>query len=178
MQLSSMDIALLPFTALGVVIGDRSALPLARLLIVACRRGWNELDERYPIYVFILLLMADFLGEPVPSGTAVLLCDTPLGPLLAACDFHTSRGDLRKDMEFSDGAWWYTPVEVMLLMRLRSLRDLENPEFEHPLWTNAFSGIHAGIPIAAEELIQRVERRMHADGYDEEFITRRRDARL
>jgi hypothetical protein len=186
MQLSSMDITLLPLTALGVVIGDRSALPLARLLIAASRRGWYERDERYPIYVFMLLLMADFLGEPVLPGTAALLGDTPLAPLLAAwrdprsdnivplvlaaCDFHTSRGDLRKDMEFSEGAWWYTPIEIMLLMRLRNLRHLENAEFEHPLWTNAFTGIHAGMPTAADELIQRVERRMHADGYDEEFI--------
>lgn len=185
-QLASMDITLVPFTALGVIIGDQSALPLARLQIAACRRGWYELDDRYPIYVFMLMLMADFLGEEMPTGTAALLGDSPLAQLLArwsephpegivrlalaACDFHTSRGDLRKDMEFSEGAGWYMPVEVMLLMRLRALRELSVPAFEHPLWSAVFSTIDPGVPAEPDELVDQVEQRMRADGFDEQFI--------
>jgi hypothetical protein len=185
-QLSSMEIHLLPFAALGVIVGDESALPLMRMLIAAYRKGWYVRDDRYPIYTFILLLMADFLGESMPTETTVLLGSSPLAPLfgqwtcpqpadivplcLAACDFHTTRCDYHKDMEFSLEFWRYTPVEIMLLMRLRRLRGLENPEFEHPLWTSAFSGVQTGVPVLPDELIQRIEQRMRADGYDEKFI--------
>jgi hypothetical protein len=185
-QLSSMDMHLVPFAALGVISGDESAIPLMRMLIAAYRKGWYVRDDRYPIYTFMLLLMADFLEESMPPGTTVLLGSSPLGPLfeqwncpqpadivplcLAACDFHTTRCDYHKGMEFSLEFWRYTPVEIMLLMRLRSLRGLENPEFEHPLWTSAFSCVQPGVSVESDELIQRVERRMRGDGYDERFI--------
>lgn len=185
-QLSSMDIHLLPCTALGVIIGDPSALPLVRLLAAAARRGWYRFDDRFPVFLFIFLLLADFLQEAMPAGMAGILGETPLASLLAqwdnpdpesivplcraACDFHTTRCVSTEGMEFSNGEWRYTPVEIMLLMRLRSLRGLENPQFEHPLWTSAFSGVQAGVPVAPDELIERIDRRMRADGYDEQFI--------
>lgn len=185
-QLSSMDVHLLPFAALGIIIGDASAIPLARMLVGAYRKDWYVRDDRYPIFTFMLSLMADFAGEPMPPGTTDLLGSSPLAPLLvqwtcpqpadivplcrAACDFHTTRCDYYKDMEFSLDHWCYTPVEIMLLMRLRRLRGLENPEFEHPLWTSAFSSVQAGVPTMPDELIERIEHRMRADGYDEQFI--------
>jgi hypothetical protein len=185
-QLSSMDIHLVPFAALGIIVGDASAIPLVRMLIEAYRKGWYVRDDRYPIYTFMLLLMADFIEESMPPDTPALLGRSPFAPLfaqwrcpqptdivplcLAACDFHTTRCDYYKDMEFSLDNWCYTPVEIMLLMRLRSLRGLENPEFEHPLWTSAFSGVQARVPTLPDELIERIEQRMRADGYDEEFI--------
>ena len=185
-QLSSMDIHSVPFVALGMIIGDESAMPLVRLLIAAYRKGWYVRDDRYPIYTFMLLLMADFIEESMPPDTPALLGSSPFAPLfaqrcsaqpadivplcLAACDFHTTRCDYYKDAEFSLGHWCYTPVEIMLLMRLRSLRGLEKPEFEHPLWTSAFSGVQSGVPTLPDELIEGIEQRMRADGYDEQFI--------
>ena len=185
-QLSSMGIHLVPFAALGMIIGDESAIPLVRLLIAAYRKGWYVRDDRYPIYTFMLLLMADFFEESMPPDTPALLGSSPFAPLfaqwscpqpteivplcLAACDFHTTRCDYYKDAEFSLGHWCYTPVEIMLLMRLRSLRGLEKPAFEHPLWTSAFSGVQSGVPTLPDELIERIEQRMRADGYDEQFI--------
>jgi hypothetical protein len=186
--LSSMDIHLLPCTALGVIIGDPSALPLVRLLAAAARRGWYRFDDRFPVFLFLLLLMADYLQEEMPPGVAALLGESPLAALLAqwddpqpgnlvplcmaACDFHTRRCVSTAGMEFSTGKWRYTPVEIMLLMRLRTLRGLDNPVFEHPLWTSVFSSVRAGVPVAPDDLIQRLEQRMRADGYDEEFIIR------
>jgi hypothetical protein len=185
-QLSSMDIHLVPFAALGVIIGEESAIPLLRLLIAAYRKGWYVRDDRYPIYTFMLLLMADFLEESMPPDTPALLGSSPFAPLfaqwrsaqptaivplcVAACDFHTTCCDYYTDTEFSLGHRCYTPVEIMLLMRLRSLRGLENPEVEHPLWTSAFSGVEAGVPTLPDELIERIEQRMRTDGYDEQLI--------
>jgi hypothetical protein len=181
-----MDIHLVPFAALGMIIGDESAIPLVRMLIAAYRKGWYVRDDRHPIYTFVMLLMADFIGESIPPDTPALLGGSPFAPLLAqwrsaqpadivplclaACDFHTTRCDYYKDTEFSLGHWCYTPVEIMLLMRLRSLRGLENPGFEHPLWTSAFSGVQSGVPTLSDELIERIEQRMRMDGFDEQFI--------
>jgi hypothetical protein len=121
----------------------------------------------------MLLLMADFIEESMPPDTPALLGSSPFAPLyahwrsaqpidivplcLAACDFHTTRCDYDKDTEFSLGHWCYTLVEIMLLMRLRSLCGLENPEFGHPLWTSAFSGVQSGVPTLPDELIERNE---------------------
>jgi hypothetical protein len=187
-RLSSMDITMMPFNALGVVIGDIRALPLASLLIAATRLGWYQQDDRYPVHTFILLLLARFLEEPLPEAVTEQLGKTPLRSLLdrwsdpdpqnisslcaAACDFHTTRCDYRKDLDFSSGSWCYTPVEMMLLMRLRSLRGLANPEFEHPLWRPAFSGDAASGGMAPDGLVYAVEQRMADDGYDEAFISK------
>jgi len=38
-QLSSMDMHSVPFAALGIIIGDESAIPLMRMLIAAYRKG-------------------------------------------------------------------------------------------------------------------------------------------
>lgn len=187
-QLSTLDVQMLPSIALGVIIGDPSALQLWRLLCVACRQGWYTFDVPYPVYHFLLLLMADFLGEALTLGSQPLPEDTPLSALLqewdnpqadalvplcmAACDFHTTRCRTGTYMDFAGMNWRYMPVEIMLLMRLRSLRGLENPQFEHPLWTDVFANVTAGSAIQADELIERVEERMRADGYDEAFVIR------
>lgn len=190
-QLASMDMQMLPATALGVAIGDPSALQLARLQVAASGRGWYTHDEdgRYPVFVFILLLLAGFLQEARPLASAALLGQTPLAPLLenwdnpqagaiaplclAACDFHTTRCGGRQGAEFSGGIWCYLPAEIMLLMRLRSLRGPENPQFEHPLWNSAYPGVEAGVFVHHHDLIERVAQRMCADGYDEDFIIQR-----
>jgi hypothetical protein len=186
-RLSSMDITMMPFNALGVVIGDTRALPLASLLITAARLGWYELDDRYPVYTFILLLLAQFLEEPLPEALTGRLGTTPLRSLLdcwaspqpqdilplcvAACDVHTTRCDSRKDLDFSGGSWCYIPTEMMLLMRLRSLRGLDNPQFEHPLWLPAFSSGATGVNVP-DAFVNSVEQRMADDGYDEAFISK------
>lgn len=185
-RLSSMDISMMPFNALGVAIGDPRALPLARLLITAARLGWYELDDRYPVHTFILLLLAQFLEEPLPEALTGRLGTTPLRRLLdcwasphpqdilslcaAACDFHTTRCDVGKDLDFSSGFWCYIPTEMMLLMRLRSLRGLDNPQFEHPLWLPAFSCDATAVNLP-DGLVNTVEERMADDGYDEASIS-------
>ncbi|MFL6710031.1 MAG: hypothetical protein ACJ8HI_17660 [Massilia sp.] len=185
-RLSSMDITMMPFNALGVFIGDARALPLARLLIAAARRGWFQLDERYPIYIFMLLLLARFLEEPLPVALIASLRNTLWGNLLdcwdhpqaqsiaamcaAACDVHTTRCNVRKDLDFSSGSWCYIPIELMLLMRLRAMRGLGQPQFDHPLWLPAF----CCEPIAMKlpgDIVDAVEQRMAGDGFDEAWIT-------
>jgi len=186
-QLSTMDIRVMPSVALGVVIGAVSALPLMRLLIVACRRGWYSLNDCCPIFVFMLLIAADFLHEALPEELTTSLRDSPLSDLLASWDnpdatvlvdlciaasnFHTTRCRTGTDMEFANGNWCYTPVEMMLLMRLRKLRGLAIPQFEHPLWIAPFANFVSSEPPARNELMQLFEQRMRTDGFDEEFIT-------
>ncbi|WP_332879519.1 hypothetical protein [Massilia sp. S19_KUP03_FR1] len=187
-QLSRMDIQIIPAVALGVIIGDSSALPLMRLLTVACKRGWYSLDDRYPIFVFVLLMAADFLQESFPKELALLLSNSPLGNLLsswnnpdpavlvdlcvATCNFHTTRCRDNVDMEFSGGIWRYTPIEMMLLMRLRSLRGLAIPQFEHSIWIAPFANfVFSELPMESE-FMRRFEQRMRTDGFDEEFITK------
>lgn len=186
-QLSTMDWQALPLVALGVVIGDPSALPLARLLIAAARRGWYPDDARYPVYIFIMLLMAAFLEESLPQVSAGLPGDSPLAALLsewrnpdpevvqplclAACSFHTTRCREAEDVEFANGDWCYTPIEIMLLMRLRSLSGLPVVELEHPLWNRTFADAAIGsAPVVEDELIRRVEQRMSQDAYQEALI--------
>lgn len=186
-QLSTLNIRVMPAVSLGVIVGNDSALPLMRLLIVACRRGWYSLDDSCPIYVFMLLIAADFLGESLPKELAALLRSSPLGDLLsrwddpdptalvelcvAASNFHTTRCRSGTDMEFANGNWCYTPVELMLLMRLRTLRGLAIPHFEHPLWIAPFANFVPSEPPIDSELMLGFEERMRTDGFDEEFIT-------
>lgn len=186
-QLRTMNIHIIPAVVLGVIIGNESAFPLMRLLIVACRRGWYSLDDRFPVFIFMLLLTADFLREIFPDELVLLLKNSPLADLLsswdnpdptalvdlciATCNFHTTRCRAGTDMEFANGNWCYIPVELMLLMRLRTLRGLATPHFEHPLWIAPFANFVPSEPPVDSDLMLAFEQRMRTDGFDEEFIT-------
>jgi hypothetical protein len=188
-QVSSMDISLMPLTALGVIAGaDQSAFELVRLLAAAYRRGWYSQNDRRPVFTFMLLLLADSLDETMPAQSRQFLDTSPLADLLsawnspdvlaiaplciAACDFHTTRCDHRRDDDFSDGNWCYTPIEIMLLFRLRALRGLANPTLDHPIWNEGFANTEGEVTGLHDNLIQRARERMGADGYDEAVITR------
>ncbi len=184
------------YPALGVIIGcDKLAFKLARLQLLAFRQGLYapRFYEHYPVTHFILRLLADYLGEPpLPlrgealhdplynglfnkwreADTAVLL---PL--CLAVCHDHTYRTYPNKPfgMHFEFAEWRRTPIEILLLFKLRELLGLSNPLVDHPLMNTALGVLPE--PLSLDEidedtdaLLAGVRRRLRQDGYDEDAI--------
>ena len=184
----------LPFTALGVVIGcKKEAFNLARLQLRAYRKHYySSLEGCYPIYHFMLRLLADYLGEPplVLTGAPLAepifqrlfdlwrepVADTLLPVCLAACDFHTHRwvsmGDGEFTNEFSDTLFAYTPIEILLLFKLRQLIGLPNPVVDHPLMRTSLGVLPEEVAFEPSDLIKRGCARMMQDGYNESTISK------
>lgn len=186
-------------TALGVIIGcDEEAFRLARLQVLAHRRGFCSAGEEEPIFLFMLRLLADYLKEPpLELPRAVLeepiflaLFDLWRSPdpaalvdiCLAACDEHTQRtrpGGTGVDFEFSNGKWHCFPIEILLLFKLRELLGLANPLIDHPIMSTPVGRLpeqrtrFTDIAAGPDDLVFRVRQRMMQDGYDEEAIYRR-----
>jgi hypothetical protein len=186
-----MDLTFVPFTALGVVIGCKSEVfKLARLQIVAYRKGRYRYRVFYPIFHFILRILADYLeepqitliGEPLTEPIFNALFDLWREPdagalvdvCLAACDFHTQRCAVEKDgdwHEFTSWLWSRTPIEILLLFKLRQLIGLPNPQLDHPLMNTPLGKLpEKEVTCEPDDLIRRVRERMMQDGFDEEEI--------
>jgi hypothetical protein len=125
-----MMMSFLPFTALGVIIGCREeAFQLASLQVSGYRKGRYNRDRMgYPIFHFILRVLADYLGKPPIELLGVSLKEPIFNALfdtwrtpdaaalvdicLAACDEHTRRCKPGKDVrhEFDNGEWTRTPI--------------------------------------------------------------------
>ena len=192
--LQSMDRRKLSFTALGVIIGcKKEAFNLARLQLRAYRKHYyRSLEGYHPIYHFMLRLLADYLGEPplVLTGAPLAepifqrlfdlwrepVADTLLPVCLAACDFHTHRwvsmGDGEFTNEFSDTLFAYTPIEILLLFKLRQLIGLPNPVVDHPLMRTSLGVLPEEVAFEPSDLIKRVRARMMQDGYNESTISK------
>ena len=175
----------LPFTALGLVIGCKEqAFKLARMQIAAYRRGYYCDKEHFPIFSFILRILADYLDEaplvlegkpledPIFNGLFNLWRtedpDALVDVCLAACDFHTRR--CKGDFEFHNGEWTRTPIEILLLFKLRQLLGLRNPQLDHPLMNTPLGVLPEEVTFELDDLMKRVRVRMTQDGYDEELI--------
>lgn len=188
--LQMMYYSVLPFTALGVVIGCKEeAFRLARMQLLAYKKGYY-LDKRdYPIYQFIFRILADYLNEPPHVLEGEALADPIFNALfalwrepdadalvpvyLAACDFHTHRckpGDKMHFYEFENGLWERTPIEILLLFKLRQLIGLQNPQLDHPLMNTPLGVLPEEVAFEPDDLIKRVRARMMQDGYDEQEI--------
>lgn len=192
--LQTMNFESLSYTALGIVIGcKKQAFVLARLQLEAYRKDYYKYKEHYPVAHFILRIMADYLNEPPLnlSGESLMdpICTTlfdlwrepdseALIPVcLAACDAHTHRTRPQPlygiHYEFKEFA--RTPVEVLLLFKLRELIGLSNPHIDHPLMNTALGVLPKEVNFdeiasGSDDLIKRVRDRMMQDGYDEEQI--------
>lgn len=176
--------------ALALIIGaEDEGFDLARLHLTAYRQGWVHSTDFFALYIFMFRLLADHLGQPPlelsgePSREPLTnaLFDhwrTPdpavLAPLcLAVCDFHTHRckpdeGDVFH--EFTEGSWVLCPIEILLLFKLRELNGLTNPELDHPLMNSALGRLPTTGSWTPDPLLARVERRLIADGFDEQSI--------
>jgi hypothetical protein len=186
-RLSLTDTA---FTALGVIIGcRREALRIAQMQLAAIRKNYYYDRNQYPIFQFVLRILASYLGEipPALEGTAerepifqalfdlwrVRDPDILIPFCLAACDFHTHRVKThgRKEMyEFNNRLWSRTPFEILLLFKLRQMIGLENPQIDHPLMNSPLGVLPPEVGFEPDDLLSRVRERMMADGYDEDKI--------
>lgn len=190
-ELSMMPMRNVAFTALGIVLGCKEeALRLARMQLVAYKTGYFITErERYPIFTFILRILADYLdeppleleGEPLAEPVMQALFDawrTPepealIDVCLAACDYHTQRcknGNAKNFYEFESFNWTQTPIEILLLFKLRQLLGLQNPRLDHPLMNTVLGTLPEEIPFQPDDMISRVRARMQQDGYDEDKI--------
>ncbi len=188
--LQMMSYTTLPFTALGVVIGCKEeAFRLARMQLLAYRKGYYLTKHHYPIFQFIFRILADYLNEPPhvlegeslkdPIFNALFAlwrepdADALVPVCLAACDFHTHRckpGDKTHFYEFENGLWTRTPIEILLLFKLRQLLGLQNPQLDHPLMNTPLGVLPEETAFEPDDLIKQVRARMMQDGYDEQQI--------
>lgn len=190
--LQRMNPHALPFSALGVVIGNLDqAFELSRLQLAAFEKGYYSDDGFYPIYHLILRLLADHLrapsarlqakqiAEPALEALSRLWRSDDLGELeqacLAACDFHTHRCKPTKSgplLEFDNGSWTQLPVEILLLFKLRMIEGLANPVLDHPLMNSALGHVPPTTSFDFGELIDRVRLSMEKEGFDKSAIVR------
>lgn len=177
-----------PFTFLGLLLGCKEQtfrilrLRLAYFRVTIPTGLIPDVPDHYPIFHFMLLLIADYLGEKphLKSGKGVeepiyrdLLArwrDPDPAALeeicLAACDFHT-HSCWREFQDFYSGHFMYNPIEILTLFKLRQYLGLQNPELDHPLMTGPFGKLPPETGCEPDDLIRRVRERMDQDGFDE-----------
>lgn len=146
-------------------------------------------EEHRRAQAFMLRLFADWVGdvshawpdyaydEPIYE-TLLQYWRTPnpddLVPcLLAACDRHThqtQKDSLKKFFDFRNVGLTRTPIEILLLFRLREWEGLENPILDHPLMASPFGKLPPEQPIPPlDDLMSAVLKRAREDWphYDE-----------
>ncbi|NHZ95388.1 hypothetical protein [Massilia sp. CCM 8734] len=177
------------YTALGLVLGCREqALTLARMQLVAHRRGYFQDGYDYPVFLFMFRLLADYLQEPTPLGNKQGWSEPIVNALfdawrtpdpaslvdlcIAVCDIHTmrslpyGRGEFLR--EFCD--MQRVPIEILLMFKLRQMLGLDNPVIDHPLMATALGALPQEVAFVPDELIARVRARMVSEGFDEAAI--------
>ncbi len=115
--------------------------------------AWPEFAYAEPVYEAIL----DTWRTEDPDALVPLL--------LAACDRHTYEGHpdvVKVFYDFSNTP--RTPVEILLLFRLRELCGLKNPHLDHPLMAAPFDRMPEPQPAyVPDELVRGTLARVRAD---------------
>ncbi len=177
------------YAAMGVVLGFREhAFRLARLHLLAHRLEMFHSPEYYPAAQTILRIFADYFGEPEITVKGEALTHPvynalakhwrhteaeSLAPvLLAVCDEHTRRNVRAKpyDYEYDFNCFERTPVEILLVFKLREELGLANPQLDHPLMNTPLGVLPQEAPFEFDELIAPVEKSMREDHFDEVAI--------
>ena len=196
--LRRMSMRSLVFTALGLVNGrDTAALALARAQLAALRRQYYDPDLVFPVSCFVARILADYLGQtplliksdPSHLQKGEIRADPVMNalfnawrdpdaealraPLLAVCDVHTRlafTGANSFRREFGNGIWTRTPIAALLVMKLRDLLGLANPQPDHPLLNTALGKLPVESRPVTDPLVDAVLARMTRDGFDQAEI--------
>jgi hypothetical protein len=142
-------------------------------------------EERHRrVHAFMLRLFADWRGdvghewpafaysEPVYEGILERWrepdADVLTPWLIAACDRHTHESQRDSESKFYDcSAFPRTPLEILLLFRLRELVGLQNPDLCHPLMEPPFDALpEAQPPYAPDDLVRGTLTRVREDWPD------------
>lgn len=95
--------------------------------------------------------------------------------LLAACDRHThqSRYDSEKyQFDFGDYRVTRTPIEILMVLRLRQLEGLRIPAIDHPIMDAPFDHLPASQPgFSPDELMQGTLKRTKEDWANFDRVT-------
>ena len=99
---------------------------------------------------------------------------------LAVCDVHTRLCEVACDTqatEFNNGEFSRTPIEILMIFKLRQRLGLHNPVIDHPLMQSPLGLLpdevrFESIAAGPDDLIYRVRAKMMEDEYDEEAIVR------
>jgi hypothetical protein len=177
------------YAALGMAMGFREhALRLVRLYVLAHRLECFAHPLHMPAMQAILRIFTDYLGEPEIALKGEALTHPiynalarhwrhpeaePLVPLLlAVCDEHTRRTTRGRKYETPVDFEFFarTPVEILLVFKLREELGLPNPKLDHPLMNTLLGVLPQEIPFEFDELLAPVVKRMRQDGFDEEVI--------
>lgn len=141
-------------------------------------------DQHKRAHVFMLRLFADWDGSGLQHNWPSYGYDQPiyngilerwrtpdpevLRPwLLAACDRHTheARSDTSKSFyDFGDQRLTRTPIEILLVFRLREYLGLANPVLDHPLMEAPFDRLPEPQPVfEPDEYMQGTLKRVRED---------------
>lgn len=174
--------------AFSFLLGWREPAIYQGYLTYATLNCQYQLKESYEqdhrrAHAFMLRLFADWRGDGLSHAWPSWGTDVPLyngilerwrdpNPemltpwLLAACDRHTqeSGNDPEKNQDFTDCRLTRTPIEILMVLRLRQWMGLANPVIDHPLMESPFDSLPETQPLfAPEELMQGTLKRARED---------------
>ena len=145
--------------ALGLVEEGEA---IGRSSLMGLREAWFYGVERNYLTPFVLSVFAkwknitlsnDEFPFVIPDGYAALLQNLTLNPeairpaIKDACDFHLSRSKDHDDettYEFSNPVYAVYPVEILFVLRIRTILGLANPTVEHPLMNTPIAQLPDG----------------------------------
>ena len=184
-----LQLGYVPSTALGMVLGrKKEARLLAKALIIAHRMKLFRDAEFYPASQCMLQIFASNLGLPplALEGEAAVNpiykalaahwrhpdADALVPLLLATCDEHThhnARGDAY-DYHNDFSTFARTPVEILLIFKLREELGLANPKLDHPLMNTALGQLPPEVSPKMDDVMAVAIKRARDEGFDEEKV--------
>jgi hypothetical protein len=170
---------------LGNNIGDCLAMGWHEWSVDLAQRTYRVLDRdgcfddndwgRRRTQHFILRLIGDWQGWPKRTGPTLAFDEpifnalvdhwrTPnpedLAPmLLAASDRHTHQARWNAKTgayDFSRWDFWYDPIEILAVLRLREMHGLQNPVLDHMVIATPLGNLYASPPLYADDLLNGV----------------------